>query len=533
MQADAALAALRKGPTPQDIDGAEALLKTLRDARQFGHLSELAELVSRYRPDDPLVHKLHAQALIECGRLTLAVELLTGVLNRTDPDHGQYPELQGLLGRAYKQLFMDTSGLDGATRQSFLRKSVAVYKAAFDRDPSRYWHGINLCALAHLGERQQIDLQVSSSADYARRVLASLEAIPERKRDEWWHPTKAEVHLALGQLTDAETELGEYLRDPRIFAFHVASTARQLREVWTVQEQSEAGARLLQILEADLAHRPGAIFTVDSRHLLATRAVESVDHEQLQRLAGPKGLETLRWYRTGLERAGCVAAICEVLGLRFGTGFTVKSGDFGIQPANEILLLTNWHVLNSAGFGGRADFGNVEVLFEAVSDVPLRFEVGGVIAESPAEGGLDYSLLRLEGAKDALRALMLTQAIAARTSKARIYVIGYPLGDALQFSLQDNVLLDHECPPDGQPQNLERRRVHYSAATEKGSSGSPVFDEYWQCIALHHAGGKRDPQRGEYGIAALNGGYTLVEANEGIWMGSIQDDVRKKNLRLS
>src|SRR5262249_25703465 len=160
-----------------------------------------------------------------------------------------------------------------------------------------------------------------------------------------------------------------------------------------------------------------------------------------QRLVGPGGLQTLIWYRQGLQRAGAVAALSERLGLRFGTGFSVLSGDFGIEPANEVLLLTNWHVLNSSGLGGRADFGNVEVVFEAAAQEPLTLRVRGVVAESPVEnGGLDYALLRLDGPTNRLTTIDLTDNMPGRTSKARVYVIGYPLGDKLQFSLQDNVL---------------------------------------------------------------------------------------------
>jgi hypothetical protein len=205
----------------------------------------------------------------------------------------------------------------------------------------------------------------------------------------------------------------------------------------------------------------------------------------------------------------------------------------GVTPGDEMLLLTNFHVLNSAGLGGRTDFGNVEVVFEAIAETPLKLMVDSVVAESNSDVGLDYALFRLKGSTERLRPLDLTRFISAPDQKARVYVIGYPLGDVMQFSLQNNLLLDHECEPTGKPPNPARRRVQYSASTEKGNSGSPVFDDKWDCIALHHAGGKRSLREERYGIARLNGLNTAWEANEGIWIGSIVDDIKAKQIKLT
>jgi V8-like Glu-specific endopeptidase len=55
-------------------------------------------------------------------------------------------------------------------------------------------------------------------------------------------------------------------------------------------------------------------------------------------------------------------------------------------------------------------------------------------------------------------------------------VIGYPKGSPfIQLSLHDTLLLESEG-----------RHAHYRSPTEPGSSGSPVFDDQWQVIALHH-----------------------------------------------
>jgi hypothetical protein len=59
-----------------------------------------------------------------------------------------------------------------------------------------------------------------------------------------------------------------------------------------------------------------------------------------------------------------------------------------------------------------------------------------------------------------------------------------------------------------------------------------VFDPYWRCIGLHHAGGKRNPRLEQYGLPALNGANRTVDANQGIWIGSIQDHVGALGLKL-
>ena len=532
-RADALCQILRARPTTQEIDEASLLLPKLRDWREFTRLCDLAELVCRFRLDDAKIRRLYAQGLIETKRLALAVDFLEGALGRIDSSHSEYPELKGLLGRAYKQLLMDTVGPDRSLAQTFLDRSTTAYRSSYQRDPARhFWHGANLSALGRAAAQRGLSSPPKPSPiDYATSVLASLDTIPLSDRDHWWSAAKAEAHVARGEWIDAENALREYIGDSQTSPFSLASTLRQLRELWVIQE-AEVGARLLQMLEAALVSRAGGVLTVDPGHLVAMRSLEKVDTEQLQRVVGPNGRETLRWYRCGLERAGAVASVSERLGLRFGTGFAVRGADVGVHPAAEVFLLTNFHVLNRAGLAGRTDFGNVEIVFEAAADVPLTFAPRDIVAQSDDQTGLDYALLRLDGPRDRLKPLRFSRAIARANSKARVYVIGYPLGESIQFSLQDNLLIDHECEPTGRPPDPARRRVHYSAATEKGSSGSPVFDKYWDCIALHHAGGKRDPKNEEYGIPPLNGGPSFVEANEGIWIGSIQDHLAAKKIRL-
>jgi V8-like Glu-specific endopeptidase len=86
----------------------------------------------------------------------------------------------------------------------------------------------------------------------------------------------------------------------------------------------------------------------------------------------------------------------------------------------------------------------------------------------------------------------------------RAYLIGYPdAASQPQFSLQDNVLLDYDD-----------RLLHYRSPTRKGSSGSPVFDQHWQLLGVHHAGGEVMPR--------LNNEGGTYAANEGIRIAAVK-----------
>lgn len=532
-RANALCQLLGSEPTDAYLEEAAELLFELRNQRQFSLLCDLAEWVCRYR-DMPTAWCWYGQGLIETGRLRLAASLLQVAREKFASQLDALSEVEGLLGRTYKQLCADTPA--GVDAQGFLDAAMEAYGAPYLRDGvGSYWHGINLAALARLAKRRGLRT-AREAADLAREVLQALEQVPQAKRDGWWDATRAEAFAALGSWAEAEQALVSYLAAPRLTPFQVAGTLRQWRDVWRVQDEGPEGVQLIQTLEARLMSwgtPAGAVVSMDGEHVRQMRASGGdAAAENLQKLTGSQGRETIAFYRKGLVRAGSVAAVREELGLRFGTGFAVRAGDFGVLPADEVLLLTNHHVLNSAGFGAAGNFDHIEIVFDAAEDGPLKFGVDRVVAESPVLDGLDYALVRLLGDGPWPEPVEMPRRHAALSAQSRVYVIGYPQGDAMQFSMHDNLLIDHECDPGGKPPLPERRRLQYSASTEEGSSGSPVFDGYWNCIGLHHAGGKRDPRKNQYGIQALNGSNRMIDANQGIWIGSIQAHIQAQKLNM-
>ena len=125
-----------------------------------------------------------------------------------------------------------------------------------------------------------------------------------------------------------------------------------------------------------------------------------------------------------------------------------------------------------------------------------RFTVKQVLWSSPPSE-LDATIVTLDGPVPLTAPYPLAKSLPLRG--ARVIVLGHPGGGTLSFSIADNELLDYEDAGS---------KLHYRTPTEGGSSGSPVFNQEWRLIGLHHAGGDA--------IARLNGQAGTYQANEGI-----------------
>jgi tetratricopeptide (TPR) repeat protein len=522
---------LRAGADEGLLGTARAKLDALKEQREFRLLGKLAEEVRRHEPENPKLRRLHAQSLIETGRVTAAVDVLTSAAQRLRRDHPEWAEARGLLGRAQKQIFFDAEDKTSATALAALRKAIEHYRAPFEADPTgNSWHGVNLVALLRkargVGARFARDLDPDA---IARRIAEDLARVPLAARDNWYHATAAETELALEHWDEAESHIGSYVQDERTTAFNLGSTLRQLGEVWDL-EDSERGRGVLEALRARImalggerperSDEPGGVVHLKPEQLQRAVQAPAPSAPQLQAILGPDGPKTYKWWRMGLERARSVASFRLELFGRFGTGFLVRGGDLIPALGDEAMVLTNWHVVNQQGAGNAMPPHMVEVLFEAESADQV-YPVQEVVWSSPFEQH-DASLLRLKEPPQGIPTLPFAHALpdVGDATKPRVYAIGHPGGRELSFSFVDNELLDHEGPPAGQPPNPQVCRLHYRTPTEQGSSGSPIFEASgWRILALHHAGGLEIPR--------LNGLGGVWDANEGISIDSIRAAAQK------
>lgn len=189
----------------------------------------------------------------------------------------------------------------------------------------------------------------------------------------------------------------------------------------------------------------------------------------LEKIIGENTLRPISFLQQGLRVARSVAYI----GVRTtqerwsGTGFLVS----------EDLLLTNNHVLHSSNLLSDTIFRfNYEENFqgEAQQIEEYRAKTNGAFHTNQA---LDYTLVQLEG-EPGKKWGWLPPLSKGISGGSRVNIIQHPLGQPKQISLQNNFV-----------QYVGNNVVQYITSTLQGSSGSPVFNDAWQVVALHHAGG--------------------------------------------
>jgi len=494
---------------------ARALLGELRQHREFELLARLSERLLRDHPGDAKTRRLHVQALIETGFATAAIDVARAGVQRLPESDPEWSELNGLIGRAYKQIAVDARDPGGRAGIDALRASVAAYAGPYERDPANTWHAINLVAV--LGFCRRLEVQAPGGFDMsglAREITASISARPAGTRNHWDAATLAEACLALGDYDGVERNLRVYLADARVSAFDVGSTLRQWSEVWGLEDASDDRARgFLSALRARLMQLPGAHLRLSPAQVTGQLAQPAPAGGQLEAILGRDGTMSYEWWKKGLERALSVAAIYAGIGQRIGTGFLVSAADFGYADHGASLLLTNYHVVNPEGAGGALRPDNAQVAFEAV-DPKARHAVAGIVWSAPQHLH-DAALVRLSTPAAGVPPVPLARNLPAPSpaGDSKVYIIGHPGGGELEFSFQDNALLDHEGIPGARPLTEGVCRIHYRTPTEKGSSGSPVFNaRKWEGVALHHAGGE---------LSRLNGQGGTYSANEGIALQSI------------
>ena len=245
----------------------------------------------------------------------------------------------------------------------------------------------------------------------------------------------------------------------------------------------------------------------------------------LERIMGTNDLLGVNYLEIGLKasRSVCRVHVRSINGSPqgHGTGFMVSPN----------LLMTNHHVLNNRTNSRRslAEF-NYEEDPNYIPEDTSTFEL------EPdrffyANERLDFALVAVKPVATDGTSLsdfgylnLLEESGKALYDEA-VSIVQHPGGNSKQVAIRGNKIIDTIDTIDD--------FVHYSTDTRRGSSGSPVFNDQWDVVALHHAGVKKRNEEGK--VLARDGSVWTPQmghgeiawiANEGIRVSKIIDHLK-------
>ena len=193
------------------------------------------------------------------------------------------------------------------------------------------------------------------------------------------------------------------------------------------------------------------------------RGSESTDDVR-EKIIGENTLHDIRMLELGLLAAQAVVRIG--LGSGAGTGFMIAPD----------LVMTNHHVIASKEAAAQAEFMfNYQLDRGGKTCEPLTVSAApeGVFHTN---AGLDYTVVQLRHPPSFGPPLKL-QPVVVRCDD-RVSIIQHPGGHFKKISMQNNFVA-----------YADRQVVQYTTSTLPGSSGSPVFNDAFEVVAIHHSGG--------------------------------------------
>ena len=165
----------------------------------------------------------------------------------------------------------------------------------------------------------------------------------------------------------------------------------------------------------------------------------------------------------GVTRAQSVCRI--VTHMSYGSGSLIASRSF---------IMTNNHVIPDLATAQASiaefDYDEDDILYTVNLDPDTFFMTNS---------DLDFAIVACDPSPLPLsiEAIPLLTDPQTVTRNERVNIIQHPKGRRKELSLHDNKVT-----------YIYDKGIRYTADTEPGSSGSPVFNNEWDLVALHHAG---------------------------------------------
>jgi endonuclease G len=211
------------------------------------------------------------------------------------------------------------------------------------------------------------------------------------------------------------------------------------------------------------------------KEMISAKAIEPVDFAYERAIGKNDSLYSnfIELIALTKRKVGRIVIIQNNKKVGYATGFMVSN----------TVMLTNHHVFKNKEM---AEDSEVHFFYEydahgrPKQPVIFNFDTSKFYNNE----GLDYCFVGLKP-KDISGAFELSQIgylyLDLESGKLgdvnveKLNIIHHPLGDYKQLSIRENTFVD-----------IDDTKIYYETDTAQGSSGSPVFNDQWQVVGLHH-----------------------------------------------
>jgi V8-like Glu-specific endopeptidase len=310
---------------------------------------------------------------------------------------------------------------------------------------------------------------------------------------------QGELQLALEQLQNYLAAGDNKLhRDIILLTARYNRLRREVQQGTLTREESRVERTILEnnVLEFldEIPRRITAQMSPTSLPMPEILEVPLPEDVRLEKILGINNLKQIAWLEQGISASRCVCRILTPTGL--GTGFLIGAN----------LLITNHHVIPSSDVAAEswAEL-NYQLDFAGGSTLSHRYSFDRDPRRFHTNPLLDYTIVGIAADPSELDAwgFLRLNPHADPVPGEHVAIIQHPNGGPKQIALTANQVF-----------HLKGHLLHYTTDTMPGSSGSPIFNDLWQVIAIHHA----------YGGLQANSKGDKRFVNEGVLMSAIKAD---------
>jgi V8-like Glu-specific endopeptidase len=233
----------------------------------------------------------------------------------------------------------------------------------------------------------------------------------------------------------------------------------------------------------------------------------SPTNSDLEKIIGDDNLLKIKWLEEGIKAAKSVCQVRKIDSDKpIGTGFVLKGG----------YLMTNQHVIPNA-----TKIKEYKIVFNYEEDIfgktkeTQTYLLDETDSKFSPVANLDFAYIRIRENNTKPLAdwgYLEIDKDPIFENETPVNIIQHPEGRTKEIALTANKIIG---------KNEKKCKIFYETDTQKGSSGSPVFNKTWKVIALHHLGKTMD----EGGLEINPDTGERRGANEGISIKCIIEDI--------